>query len=90
MSKVDITVRALVGYLCFRYNIEINAEAQNTAFFIKHLQDLGISQPVNVWSDKSFQSEFFKEAAHDLERDTIELNKSLKKLGVSIDPLICN
>jgi len=89
MSKVDITVRALVGYLCYLYNIETNAEAQNGKFFIKHLQELGLSQPVSKWNDPDFKCAFFKEAAHDLERDALKLSKSLGKMGMSVDPLMC-
>ena len=89
MSKVDITVRALVGYLCFLYHIQIDAREQTGNFFIEHLQDLGLSQPVSKWNERSFMCTFFEEAAADLEKGTLELNTSLRKMGLSVDPLAC-
>lgn len=91
MYKVDVTVRCIIGYLCFLYNIQIKAKAQNTGDFIEHLRTLSgqLSQPVSVWTDKDFQCTFFEEAASDLEKNTLELSKSMRKAGLSINPLEC-
>ena len=86
---LDNTIRALIGFLGYLYNIQISKACLNNTRYQNILRDLDtklLSMPVSQWTDPAFIHQYIRETAEKLELDMDQLNKHLMKMGVAYDP----